>query len=65
MDIIKNTTKRNCFGPKTKVNKTFKILSWWFCQMIYYVDDLKSTIEFYHGLLKNNGRLMIIVEARK
>ncbi|KAJ0069997.1 hypothetical protein NL108_000235, partial [Boleophthalmus pectinirostris] len=32
-------------------------------QMIYYVDDLASTIEFYHGLLKENGRLMIIVET--
>lgn len=31
--------------------------------MIYYVDDLADTIKFYHSLLKNNGRLMIIVEA--
>lgn len=31
--------------------------------MIYYVEDLADTIKFYHGLLKNNGRLMIIVEA--
>ncbi|XP_037646351.1 histamine N-methyltransferase A-like isoform X1 [Sebastes umbrosus] len=32
-------------------------------QMIYYVDNLADTIKFYHSLLKNNGRLMIIVEA--
>ncbi|XP_042351168.1 histamine N-methyltransferase-like [Plectropomus leopardus] len=32
-------------------------------QMIYYVDNLADTIRFYHSLLKNNGRLMIIVEA--
>nr|XP_046260171.1 histamine N-methyltransferase-like [Scatophagus argus] len=34
-------------------------------QMIYYVDDLASTIKFYHSLLKNNGILMIIIEAEK
>ncbi|XP_045909843.1 histamine N-methyltransferase-like [Micropterus dolomieu] len=32
-------------------------------QMIYYVDNLSTTIKFYHSLLKNNGRLMIINEA--
>ncbi|KAM3607901.1 uncharacterized protein V6R79_015940 [Siganus canaliculatus] len=32
-------------------------------QMIYYVENLASTIKFYHSLLKNNGRLMIIIEA--
>nr|XP_020493501.2 histamine N-methyltransferase-like [Labrus bergylta] len=32
-------------------------------QMIYYVDNLSSTIKFYQSLLKNNGKLMIIVEA--
>uniref|UniRef100_A0A3B3ZIV4 Histamine N-methyltransferase n=1 Tax=Periophthalmus magnuspinnatus TaxID=409849 RepID=A0A3B3ZIV4_9GOBI len=32
-------------------------------QMIYYVGDLAATIQFYHGLLKKNGRLMIIVET--
>lgn len=32
-------------------------------QMIYYVDNLADTIKFYHSLLKNNGRLMIIVET--
>ncbi|XP_072301273.1 histamine N-methyltransferase-like [Eucyclogobius newberryi] len=31
-------------------------------QMIYYVDNLAETIQFYHGLLKENGRLMIINE---
>uniref|UniRef100_A0A665UXU9 Histamine N-methyltransferase A-like n=1 Tax=Echeneis naucrates TaxID=173247 RepID=A0A665UXU9_ECHNA len=31
-------------------------------QMMYYVDDLTETIKFYHSLLKNNGRLMIILE---
>ncbi|KAM6955431.1 histamine N-methyltransferase A-like [Lycodopsis pacificus] len=31
-------------------------------QMIYYVDNLADTITFYQSLLKNNGRLMIIVE---
>ncbi|XP_068451311.1 histamine N-methyltransferase A-like [Clinocottus analis] len=30
-------------------------------QMIYYVDNLGDTITFYHSLLKNNGRLMIVV----
>ncbi|XP_069554758.1 histamine N-methyltransferase-like [Brachyistius frenatus] len=32
-------------------------------QMIYYVDNLAETAKFYQSLLKNNGRLMIIVEA--
>lgn len=32
-------------------------------QLIYYVDNLSNTIKFFHRLLKNNGRLMIIVEA--
>ncbi|XP_037542045.1 histamine N-methyltransferase A [Nematolebias whitei] len=32
-------------------------------QMIYYVDNLSETIKFFHSLLKNNGRLMIIVES--
>ncbi|XP_074515854.1 histamine N-methyltransferase A-like [Sebastes fasciatus] len=31
--------------------------------MIYYVDNLADTIKFYHSLLKNNGRLMIITAA--
>ena len=34
-------------------------------QMIYYVDNLTDTIKFYHSLLKDNGRLMIIVEMSK
>uniref|UniRef100_A0A8C6WVS4 Histamine N-methyltransferase n=1 Tax=Neogobius melanostomus TaxID=47308 RepID=A0A8C6WVS4_9GOBI len=34
-------------------------------QMMYYVEDMTATIQFYHGLLKKNGRLMIIVEAGK
>ncbi|KAM6955430.1 histamine N-methyltransferase A-like [Lycodopsis pacificus] len=32
-------------------------------QMLYYVDNLTDTITFYHSLLKNNGRLMIIIGA--
>uniref|UniRef100_A0A8C6UPU4 Histamine N-methyltransferase n=1 Tax=Neogobius melanostomus TaxID=47308 RepID=A0A8C6UPU4_9GOBI len=32
-------------------------------QMMYYVEDMAATIQFYHGLLKKNGRLMIIVET--
>uniref|UniRef100_A0A4W6DEX8 Histamine N-methyltransferase n=1 Tax=Lates calcarifer TaxID=8187 RepID=A0A4W6DEX8_LATCA len=32
-------------------------------QMLYYVDDLTETIKFYHSLLKNNGRLMIVIET--
>lgn len=32
-------------------------------QMIYYVDNLADTITFYRSLLKNNGRLMVIVES--
>lgn len=32
-------------------------------QMIYYVDNLDATIKFFHSLLKDNGSLMIIVEA--
>ncbi|MEQ2249154.1 hypothetical protein ILYODFUR_026371 [Ilyodon furcidens] len=31
--------------------------------MIYYVSSLAESIKFHHSLLKNNGRLMIIVEA--
>ncbi|KAM7407698.1 hypothetical protein PAMA_003440 [Pampus argenteus] len=34
-------------------------------QMLYYVDDLAEAIKFYHSLLKNNGRLMIVIEADK
>ncbi|XP_023280623.1 histamine N-methyltransferase A-like isoform X1 [Seriola lalandi dorsalis] len=34
-------------------------------QMIYYVNNLAETIKFYHSLLKNNGRLMIIIETAK
>ncbi|XP_034741517.1 histamine N-methyltransferase-like isoform X2 [Etheostoma cragini] len=41
--------------------KTFDFIH--MIQMIYFVDNLASTIKFYHSLLKNNGRLMIIVEA--
>lgn len=33
--------------------------------MLYYVDDLTETIKFYHSLLKNNGRLMIVIETGK
>lgn len=31
--------------------------------MIYYVDDFADAVKFYHGLLKENGRLMIVLEA--
>ncbi|TDH07061.1 hypothetical protein EPR50_G00119990 [Perca flavescens] len=41
--------------------KTFDFIH--MIQMIYYVDNLADTIKFYHSLLKNNGRLMIINEA--
>ncbi|XP_031137583.2 histamine N-methyltransferase-like [Sander lucioperca] len=43
--------------------KTFDFIH--MIQMIYYVDNLADTIKFYHSLLKNNGRLMIIIEAGK
>lgn len=33
--------------------------------MIYYVNNLDETIKFYHSLLKNNGALMVIIEAGK
>lgn len=33
--------------------------------MLYYVDSLAETIKFHHSLLKNNGRLMIIIEKGK
>lgn len=33
--------------------------------MLYYVDNLADTIKFYHSLLKDNGRLMIINEVGK
>lgn len=33
--------------------------------MLYYVDNLAETIKFYHSLLKNNGRLIIIIEKGK
>ncbi|XP_015252846.1 PREDICTED: histamine N-methyltransferase A-like [Cyprinodon variegatus] len=32
-------------------------------QMIYYLNNLSESIKFHHSLLKNNGKLMIIVEA--
>ncbi|TDH00936.1 hypothetical protein EPR50_G00174990 [Perca flavescens] len=41
--------------------KTFDFIH--MIQMIYYVDNLADTIKFYHSLLKNNGRLMIIIGA--
>lgn len=33
--------------------------------MIYYADDFVEMVKFYHGLLKGNGRLMIVLEAGK
>ncbi|XP_074515859.1 histamine N-methyltransferase-like [Sebastes fasciatus] len=39
--------------------KTFDFIH--MIHMIYFVDNLDDTIKFYHSLLKNNGRLMIIV----
>ncbi|XP_075887299.1 histamine N-methyltransferase-like [Nelusetta ayraudi] len=33
--------------------------------MIYYVDDLAETISFYHSLLKDDGRLLILLSAEK
>lgn len=33
--------------------------------MIYYVEDMSETISFYHSLLKENGRLMILLAARR
>ncbi|XP_074478668.1 histamine N-methyltransferase-like isoform X3 [Sebastes fasciatus] len=41
--------------------KTFDLIH--MVHMIYYVDNLADTIKFYHSLLKNNGRLMIIVST--
>lgn len=38
---------------------------WLFLKMIYYVDDFAETVKFYHSLLKENGRLMIVLEAGK
>lgn len=32
-------------------------------QMLYYVDDCAATIKFFHSLLKENGKLLIIHEA--
>lgn len=32
-------------------------------QMVYYVDDLADTISFYHSLLKEDGRLLILLAA--
>lgn len=33
--------------------------------MLYYLDNVADVISFYHSLLKENGRLMIIYEAGK
>lgn len=33
--------------------------------MIYFLDNLTTAISFYHSLLKENGRLMIILDARE
>ncbi|XP_061924462.1 histamine N-methyltransferase-like [Entelurus aequoreus] len=41
--------------------KTFDFIH--MIQMLYYVDDLTKTIQFYHSLLNKNGRLMIIIES--
>lgn len=45
-------------------------LLWYFSiiichQMIYYVEDLADTIRLYHSLLKENGRLLILLAARR
>ncbi|KAM9804914.1 uncharacterized protein ACB057_006791 [Neosynchiropus ocellatus] len=32
-------------------------------QMIYYVANLESSLQFYRSILKPNGRIMIIIEA--
>ncbi|XP_072541464.1 histamine N-methyltransferase-like [Salminus brasiliensis] len=32
-------------------------------QMLYYVDDPAATLKFFHGLLKEKGKLLIIHEA--
>lgn len=31
--------------------------------VLYYVDDLNETLKFHHSLLKNNGRILIILNA--
>ncbi|XP_043929603.1 histamine N-methyltransferase-like, partial [Protopterus annectens] len=32
-------------------------------QMLYYVQDIEATIKFFHSLLKQNGKLLIIILA--
>uniref|UniRef100_A0A8C5DDM1 Histamine N-methyltransferase-like n=1 Tax=Gouania willdenowi TaxID=441366 RepID=A0A8C5DDM1_GOUWI len=31
--------------------------------VIYYMEDVDETLRFYHSLLKNNGRIMIVLNA--
>ncbi|XP_022542389.2 histamine N-methyltransferase [Astyanax mexicanus] len=46
---------------KTKQDVKFDLIH--MIQMLYYVDDPKATLKFFHSLLKENGKLLIIHEA--
>lgn len=57
------TTSEN-YIQQTKANGNVKRFDFiHMIQMICYVNDMAATIRHYHGLLKKNGRLLIIAEA--
>lgn len=56
-----NTKRRRTNPPQHVLDVLFLLVT----QMIYYVDNLVDTISFYHGLLKEDGRLLIVLAARK
>ncbi|XP_028993704.1 histamine N-methyltransferase-like [Betta splendens] len=45
---------------KNEVIKKFDLIH--LIQMLYFVDDIRETIKFYHSLLKTNGKILIIQE---
>ncbi|KAI4875461.1 hypothetical protein NFI96_011984 [Prochilodus magdalenae] len=46
---------------KTKEDTKFDLIH--MIQMLYYVDDPAATLKFFHSILKDNGKLLIIHEA--
>ncbi|XP_030641700.1 histamine N-methyltransferase isoform X2 [Chanos chanos] len=49
------------YEKQVKGNKRFDFIH--MIQMLYYVDDYVATIKFFQGLLRENGRLLIIHEG--
>ncbi|KAG9271780.1 histamine N-methyltransferase-like [Astyanax mexicanus] len=65
-DVSFNWNTVTCADYETQIKKTkqdvkFDLIH--MIQMLYYVDDPKATLKFFHSLLKENGKLLIIHEA--